>query len=143
MAYRSLGIGCKGYIIEQSLLDWQFVYICRNCQAATETVRSISQIEHKTAKNETDERESKCLARRRGMSEGQNQFRRQGSVSFHYLEHAGFLLQLPRSKQSFLFRHAESFPHLLSYQRNIAEDRQWSLTNLICKKTEAEGVLDV
>lgn len=90
MAYRSLGIGFKCYIIEQSLLDWQFVYICRNCQAATGTVRSISQTEHKTAKNETDERESEYLARRRDMSVGQNQFNRQDSVSFHYLEHAHF-----------------------------------------------------
>lgn len=54
------------------------------------TVCSISQTEHKTAKNEADERESEYLARRRDMSVGQNQFNRQDSVSFHYLEHAHF-----------------------------------------------------
>lgn len=119
MAYRSLGIGCKGYIIEQPLLDWQFVYICRNCQAATGTVRSISQIERGAAKNEADEREREGVG---DVWEGQNQFSGQDSVSSRYLEHAG--LQLPRSAQQ------------LSVQTCRMFFTPWSLPDLICKKTE-------
>lgn len=117
-------MGCKGYIIEQSLLDWQFVYICRNCQAATGTLRSISQNERKTAKNESDER-------RRDMSEGQNQFNRQDSVSFPYPEHANFQLQLPGANKGICSDMQNVFSNLLSDQRNVTTDRQWSLTNLI------------
>lgn len=97
--------------------------MCRICRAATVTDRSIRRNERETTESEGDDGECEHPARGRGMSVDQNQLDSQDSVSFHYLKHAGFLLQLPRSEQSRLFRHAECFGHLLLHQRDLI-DRQ-------------------
>lgn len=129
MAYRSLGIGCKGYIIEQSPLDRQFVYICRHCRAATGSAQS-AKLNSGLLKNETEERESERLARRRGMSKGQNHSGRQDSVSRHYLQHAAVAPELKTlSAQTCRMFFA---PPFISKKYNRTDDDHYLIS--ICEK---------
>lgn len=74
--------------------------------------------------------------RRRDMSRGAGIRSADRTLSaFTIWNTLAFSFQLPRSKRSFLFRHAECFSHLSYHIKEIyQEDRQCSLTQLIYNK---------
>lgn len=68
------------------------------------------------AKNEADERESKCLTRHVRRPESVQQT---GLCQLSLLGCSVVTLEMPWRKQSTVFRHVEYFSHLLSYLRSI------------------------
>lgn len=131
MAYRSLGTGWKKAI----LLNSHFLTdnSCTSVEIArrqTGTVRSISQIEHRTAKNEADERESKCLARhvRRPESVQQTGLCQLSLSGAHWCCSCLRANKAPCSDMQNVFH--TSF-HIKEIKQ---EDIQWSLNHLICKR---------
>lgn len=131
MAYRSLGTGWKKAI----LLNSHFLTdnSCTSVEIArrqTGTVRPISQIEHRTAKNEADERESKCLARhvRRPESVQQTGLCQLSLSGAHWCCSCLRANKAPCSDMQNVFH--TSF-HIKEIKQ---EDIQWSLNHLICKR---------